>query len=494
MPKNKQSISSLLSKYVNEFGKNVFSSDGSALFCKLCEVRVSADRRYTVTHHLKTDKHSRAINRYQNATISKVQQQLTLCSKKSTFSKDLCQTLLSANIPLNKVNNEDFRLFLEKYTKKEIPDESTLRKSYVNDVYVETMNKIRSNIAGHKIWVSVDETTDVQGRYIANIIIGTLEIDKPGQVYLLNSEVLEKTNHSTITKVFDRSMFLLWPDGIRHDDVMLFVSDAAPYMIKAGKTIGVLYSKMVHVTCVAHGVHRVAEEIRGRFSNVDKLIAKVKQIFLKCPARVLFFKNKAPTIPLPPQPIITRWGTWVKAVSYYCEYFKEIKNIILELDPDDAISIKETQKILDDPSLETNLVFIHANYGYLPDTIEKLETQGLPLATSIEIVRNVCEKLSSVSGITGKLINDKFKNVLDKNKGFEVLQEVSNILSGDKIGANKLPEDLSIQESIYFKYAPITSVDVERSFSIYKNLLSSNRRSFEFENLKKSFIVQCNHF
>jgi hypothetical protein len=92
-----------------------------------------------------------------------------------------------------------------------------------------------------------------------------------------------------------------------------------------------------------------------------------------------------------------------------------------------------------------------------------------------------------------KLINDKFKNVFDKNKGFEVLQEVSNILSGDEIGANKLPEDLSIQESIYFKYAAITSVDVERSFSIYKNL-SSNRRSFEFENLKKSFFVQCNHF
>jgi hypothetical protein len=74
--------------------------------------------------------------------------------------------------------------------------------------------------------------------------------------------------------------------------------------------------------------------------------------------------------------------------------------------------------------LESNLVFIQANYGYLPDTIEKLEIQGLPLATSIDIFRNVYDKLSSVSGITGKLINDKFKNVLDKNKGFEVLQEV----------------------------------------------------------------------
>jgi hypothetical protein len=38
--------------------------------------------------------------------------------------------------------------------------------------------------------------------------------------------------------------------------------------------------------------------------------------------------------------------------------------------------------------------------------------------------------------------------------GFEVLQEVSYILSGDEFGANKLPENLSIQESIYFKYAP----------------------------------------
>jgi hypothetical protein len=74
--------------------------------------------------------------------------------------------------------------------------------------------------------------------------------------------VLEKTNYSTITKVFDRSMFLLCLDGIRHDDVMLFISDAAPYMIKAGKSIGVIYSKMVHITCVAHVVHRVAEEIR----------------------------------------------------------------------------------------------------------------------------------------------------------------------------------------------------------------------------------------
>jgi len=157
MPKSKPSMKNVLKKYVDEFGENIFSSDGSVLFCKLCETRVSVERRYIVTQHLKTDKHTRFVNRHQNATTSKIQQQVTLYSKKCTFSEDLCKALLSANIPLNKVNNKGFRLLMEKYTNKEIPDESTLRKNYVNGIYVETMNKIRSNIVGHKIWFSVDE-------------------------------------------------------------------------------------------------------------------------------------------------------------------------------------------------------------------------------------------------------------------------------------------------------------------------------------------------
>lgn len=89
---------------------------------------------------------------------------------------------------------------------------------------------------------------------------------------------------------------------------------------------------------------------------------------------------------------------------------KKIKNIILELlNPDSTISIKETQQKFNDLYLETNLAFNHAKYGYLSDIIKKLEKQGFLLETSIEIVRKVYDKLSSVSGITGKLINDKFK-------------------------------------------------------------------------------------
>jgi hypothetical protein len=106
-----------------------------------------------------------------------------------------------------------------------------LRKGYVNDVCNHTLNKNRMYIDGKKIWVSVNETTDITSRFIENVIIGTLEENGPGQVFLLNVEELEKANHSTIFKLFDKSINILWPDGVlTRDDVLLFLSDVAPYI------------------------------------------------------------------------------------------------------------------------------------------------------------------------------------------------------------------------------------------------------------------------
>lgn len=129
-------------------------------------------------------------------------------------------------------------------------------------------------------------------------------------MFLLNLEVLEKTNHSTIAKVLDKSLLsILWPQGIIHDNVLLFLSDAAPYMVKSATSIQTYYSNMIHVTCLAHALHRVAEEIRIHFPNVDELINNVKKVFLKAPSRIQIFKTMAPDIPLPPRPVLTRWGT-----------------------------------------------------------------------------------------------------------------------------------------------------------------------------------------
>jgi len=118
---------------------------------------------------------------------------------------------------------------------------------------------------------------------------------------------------------------ILWPNGILHERVLLFISDAAPYMVKAGTALNVFYPKLVHVTCLAHAFHRVAETIRSEFSEVDFLISTIKIIFLKAPSRVNVFKENYPQIPLTPEPVITRWGTWLQAAVYYCDNFMSLK-------------------------------------------------------------------------------------------------------------------------------------------------------------------------
>lgn len=53
--------------------------------------------------------------------------------------------------------------------------------------------------------MSIDETTDVEERYIANVIIGTLLSHGPSKIFLLPTKVLEKSNFSTTIKIFDNA-------------------------------------------------------------------------------------------------------------------------------------------------------------------------------------------------------------------------------------------------------------------------------------------------
>ncbi|KAL4084256.1 hypothetical protein QTP88_028102 [Uroleucon formosanum] len=90
------------------------------------------------------------------------------------------------------------------------------------------------------------------------------------------------------------------------------------------------------------------------------------------------------------------------------------------------------------------------------------------------------------------MVQEKMNDVLAKNEGYQTLAQISKILTGEETLMVKIPENLSLGDFAYFKYAPINSVDVERSFSMFKVLLSDNRKSFTFDDLKKHLIVQCN--
>jgi hypothetical protein len=49
---------------------------------------------------------------------------------------------------------------------------------------------------------------------------------------------------------------------------------------------------------------------------------RMKKIFVKAPARKMHFNPVAPGVPLPPEPVVTRWGTWTDAAIYYATIFR----------------------------------------------------------------------------------------------------------------------------------------------------------------------------
>lgn len=54
---------------------------------------------------------------------------------------------------------------------------------------------------------------------------------------------------------------------------------------------------------------------------------------------------------------------------------------------------------------------------------------------------------------------------MDINTGFKTVKTISKILNGEKVSSDNFPDDLNNSDLAHFKFTPITSVDVERSFS-----------------------------
>lgn len=57
MPKYKVSNSLCLKAFVNQFGNDIFSTDGLIFFCKVCEVKIAANKKFTVEQHITSIKH-----------------------------------------------------------------------------------------------------------------------------------------------------------------------------------------------------------------------------------------------------------------------------------------------------------------------------------------------------------------------------------------------------------------------------------------------------
>jgi hypothetical protein len=159
------------------------------------------------------------------------------------------------------------------------------------------------------------------------------------QSYLAAVKQLDRTNNATIARFVNETLsFLYLPNQIPVEKVIYMVTDGAAYMVKAGHNLKLFFPNLIHVTCLAHAMNRVAEAVRTEFPLVNKLINNGKKVFVKAPTRVQVYKEMLVDVPLPVQPILTRWGTWIKAALFYSEHYGDFKNVVNSFDPNCAQS------------------------------------------------------------------------------------------------------------------------------------------------------------
>ena len=136
MPKiNPQTLRSLARNFEQE---NIVT-DGYIVRCDLCDVLINVDLHHqkdrvqthinSVTHRNKKSADQSSSGQQFIGAASKV-----VDSQNAEFRADLCAAFVSANIPLFKLQNEALKNFLQKYTGKTVPDESSLRKTYISPV------------------------------------------------------------------------------------------------------------------------------------------------------------------------------------------------------------------------------------------------------------------------------------------------------------------------------------------------------------------------
>ena len=162
--------------------------------------------------------------------------------------------MASCNIPLSKMRDEQFKNFF-KDLGYIVPSE-TYARHQIHFQADMMLVSIYSKLINSKIFLIVDETHLNCKKYV-HVLAGSFS--DPQNIYLIEHKLVNKCNSSIICTIIDD---VLKSIGCQRSDFSLLITDAAPYMICASKTLSMLYSDLVCITCFVHLLHNCAMRIK----------------------------------------------------------------------------------------------------------------------------------------------------------------------------------------------------------------------------------------
>ena len=252
---------------------------------------------------------------------------------------------------------------------------------------------------------------------------------------------------------------------IKRENFSSFLTDAARYMSSAGKTLKELHPSLMHVTCVAHLLHDCA--VRAHFKNIDEVIATIKAATIKNKDRKKDFHDAG--LPSPPDPVITRWATWLRPALYYSENLPAVRIIVNNWTSADLL-VSRAKDAINVENLVLGLVKTN-QYRTLAAKVEFLEGSACTITKAYGLLKNM-------------QFDDDPCAIKDCNN-----KRLSNSDLETTINCTNLTVDPT-SYALLQKAQP-TSAAVERSFSMLNKLLRKDR-NFDVKNVKKYMMLYYN--
>ena len=145
-----------------------------------------------------------------------------------------------------------------------------------------------------------------------------------------------------------------------------------------------LYPKLFHVTCLAHLLHNCAMKIKSHFEDVDQLNAKTKAVTIKNKTR----QAKFSAIGYPPQPVVTRWESWLPAALNYAKNLPEVKAVV-ESFVGSWILVTQAKVSLQKSGLTGQLLKIKDRHECLVKLIGKVESAKYTITEAMQAIQEL---------------------------------------------------------------------------------------------------------
>lgn len=380
---------------------------------------------------------------------------------------DLVNMMTQMNYPLADLDAAPFKKFAEKNIKFPLFSSSFYRKSILPKLYYKKLEILRTLLTNKPFYIILDSTTDSTSRSILCIIIGVCAKNNEGNSYLLGTvDMLESKAHNYTAEVI-KILCNFFGNNMDFNLFKLLVTDQAPVMLALGRQLKESFRELKHVSCLAHLCHNIAEKVRSRAVNADKIISILKKLLIKNKTNKEILYTITGLRPYK-FPILIRWGAWIEFACWLYENYMAIGDFIKEMD---GINSTNNFELYNTAEFEREMRFCKS-FEWIPVYIKKYEANNLSTESQIQYLREIIQKTEA------SFLQEYITKSLSKNPDINFFMEYNELRSRSA-------------EKIY-AYSPLTSVDVERAFSLYRNLFSEQRKSMKIESLNQHLFLYFN--